>query len=227
MNILKKLMTAIRGGAREIGESVIDSNAMRIYEQEIEDARDHLNAARESLTEVMAREMQSKRSVSALQEKVAEHEGYAREALQQDNEALALQVAEKIASFEEELKQQQLSQTKYQAQVDKIKGQIRVAEKTIADHERELLMVKTTDSVQKATVTVSENIAANNSQLNSARESLDRIRRKQELLDDKLAAGEQVQAESGDQSLQSQLAEAGIGGGSSSASVLERLKKDL
>lgn len=227
MNILKKLMTAIRGGAREIGESVIDSNAMRIYEQEIEDARDHLNVARESLTEVMAREMQSKRSVSSLQEKVAEHEGYAREALQQDNEALALQVAEKIASFEEELKQQQLSQTKYQAQVDKIKGQIRVAEKTIADHERELLMVKTTDSVQKATVTVSENIAANNSQLNSARESLDRIRRKQELLDDKLAAGEQMQAESGDQSLQSQLAEAGIGSGSSSASVLERLKKDL
>lgn len=166
MNILKKLMTAIRGGAREIGESVIDSNAMRIYEQEIEDARDHLNAARESLTEVMAREMQSKRSVSALQEKIGEHEGYAREALKQDNEALALQVAEKIANFEEELKQQQASQAKYQAQVDKIKGQIRIAEKTIADHERELLMVKTTDSVQKATVTVSENIAANNSQLN-------------------------------------------------------------
>ena len=228
MNILKQLMTAIRGGAREIGESVIDANAMVIYEQEIEDARHHLNTARESLTEVMASEMQSRRTVKGLEEKIHEREVYVVEALKKDNEALALQIAEKIAAFEEELKQQQSAQRKLHVQVNLIKSQVRKAERSIADHERELLMVKTTDSVQKATLAVSENIAANHSNLNTARQSLDRIRRKQQMTDDQLTAGDQLSAAEDDRSLQAQLAAAGISTkNSNSASVLARLKKSL
>ena len=228
MNILKKLMTAMRGGAREIGEAVIDANALRIFEQEIEDARNHLDTARESLTEVMAKEMQTKRDIKALKEKIAEHEDYARQALKKENETLALEIAEKIAALEEELKQQKELRTRFEKQADKVKAQIRKAEKTIAEHERQLLMVKTTDSVQKATIAVTENIAANSSHLNSAKESLERIRKKQQQTEDKLAAGEELAAEADDGSLTARMEEAGINvGGSNSASVLERLKKDL
>ena len=35
MSILKKIATAFRGGAREIGELVVDANGTRIFEQEI------------------------------------------------------------------------------------------------------------------------------------------------------------------------------------------------
>ncbi len=226
MNVMKKLLTALRGGAREVGEAVIDANSMRIYEQEIEDARQHINEAKESLTTVMAQEMQLKREITSLQEQVAQHEGYAREALDKNNETLALQVAEKVAVLENELLEHKGSQAVLLGQVDSLKTQIREGEKTIADHERQLSMVKTTDSVQKATIAISENIAANNSQLNSAKESLERIRKRQQQTTDKLVAGKQLADEDADTVLQSKLKDAGIiTQENTGASVLERLKK--
>jgi phage shock protein A len=64
MSILKKLFTAVRGGAREAGEAIVDANGIRIFEQEIADAQNALHRAKKSLTEVMAKEMQTKRSLS-------------------------------------------------------------------------------------------------------------------------------------------------------------------
>ena len=96
MSVLKKLITAIRGGAREAGEAIIDANAIRILEQEIVDAKKSLEKGRVSLTELMAKEMQTKRELSAVQTNISEHEGFAKEALEKDNETLALEIAEKI-----------------------------------------------------------------------------------------------------------------------------------
>ena len=39
MSILKKIFTAIRAGAREVGEGIVDSNSVRIFEQEIKDGK--------------------------------------------------------------------------------------------------------------------------------------------------------------------------------------------
>lgn len=102
MSILKKLFTAVRGGAREVGESIVDANGIRIFEQEIADAQNALQKAKKSLTEVMAKEMQCKRKISALNDSITEHEEYAGQALSQDNEVLALEIAEKIGDFETE-----------------------------------------------------------------------------------------------------------------------------
>ena len=38
MSVFKKIMTALRGGAREAGEAIVDANGIRIFEQEIKDA---------------------------------------------------------------------------------------------------------------------------------------------------------------------------------------------
>ena len=54
MTVIKKLVTLLRGSARELGESVVDANATRIYEQEIVDARHSIDQARGDLTGVMA-----------------------------------------------------------------------------------------------------------------------------------------------------------------------------
>ncbi|HHL32548.1 MAG TPA: PspA/IM30 family protein, partial [Oceanospirillales bacterium] len=67
MNILKKIMTAIRGGTRELGESIVDSQGTRIFEQEIEDAKESLKKAKRDLTQVMAKEMQASRKVDIIQ----------------------------------------------------------------------------------------------------------------------------------------------------------------
>ncbi len=67
MSVIKKLVTLLRGSAREIGQSVVDSNATRIYEQEIVDAKASIAEAKTELTSVMAKEMQSAREIERIQ----------------------------------------------------------------------------------------------------------------------------------------------------------------
>jgi phage shock protein A len=225
MNILMKLMTAIRGGAREAGEAIIDANAIRILEQEIVDAKNNLAKGRVSLTEVMAKEMQTKRQISSIQNNITEHEGFAKEALEKNNEQLALDIAGKISEFESALVEQEIILSGFSGHVSTLKSQIKQAEKTIAENERQLLMVKTTESVQKATMSVTDNISANNSSMSSARESLERIKKKQQDRVDQIAAGEALQQEMSDD-LSAKMKASGIGPQeSSAASVLERLKQ--
>ncbi|MCU7866321.1 MAG: PspA/IM30 family protein, partial [Candidatus Thiodiazotropha sp. (ex Lucinoma borealis)] len=67
MEFFKKLMTAIRGGSRELGEAVLDTQSIRIYEQEIEDAKEAIKKAESDLTGVMAKDMQAGREIERLE----------------------------------------------------------------------------------------------------------------------------------------------------------------
>ena len=57
MSIFKKLFTAVRGGATEVGEAIVDSQAIRILEQELRDSKTALNDAKTNLTAIMAEKM--------------------------------------------------------------------------------------------------------------------------------------------------------------------------
>jgi len=225
MSIFKKIMTAFRGGASEVGEAIVDANATRIFEQEIRDAENHLTKAKRDLTEVMAQQMAANREVERLTREVSEHEGYAAQALEKGNEALALQVAEKIASLETELSTQQQSLTSYEANANRLKELVRKSERQLSEHKRQLSMVKTTERVQKATSAITDNFSASNSKLLNAKDSLERIKAKQQKFDDQMKAAEVLEAESGDGALEAQLKAAGIGQADNSAnSVLDRIK---
>ncbi|WP_372882706.1 PspA/IM30 family protein [Psychromonas sp.] len=225
MSIFKKIITAVRGGAREAGEAIVDANSTRIFEQEIRDSEKHITIAKRDLTEVMAKQMQSARELAQVQASIKEHEGYAMQALNKGNEALAIEVAEKIAELEKSEAEQQQANESYLKSADRLKELIKKSERQLTDYKRQLSMVKTTESVQKATSAITDNFVASNSKLLSAKDSLERIKQKQAMFDDKLKAAEQLDAENSDTSLQSKLQEAGIGAQQSSAqSILDRLK---
>ncbi|QSX30766.1 PspA/IM30 family protein [Shewanella cyperi] len=225
MGILNKILTAFRGGATEIGQSIVDANSTRIFEQEIRDAERHLTKAKRDLTDVMAKEMQASREIDRLKRAVAEHEGYAAQALDKGNETLALEVAEKIAQLEQELADQQSANESYSAHAVKLKDLVKKTERQLADYQRQLSMVKTTESVQKATASITDSFASSNSKLLNAKDSLERIKARQQQFDDRLKAAETLEAENSDKSLAAKLAEAGIGESKNDAnSVLERIK---
>ncbi|MCE9789560.1 PspA/IM30 family protein [Shewanella chilikensis] len=225
MGILNKILTAFRGGANEVGQSIVDANSTRIFEQEIRDAEKHLTKAKRELTDVMAKEMQASREIDRIKRAVAEHEGYATQALEKGNETLALEVAEKIAQLEMELAEQQTANDSFSAHAARLKDLVKKTERQLADYQRQLSMVKTTESVQKATASITDSFASSNSKLLNAKDSLERIKARQQQFDDRLKAAENLEAENGDQSLKSKLAEAGIGEQKSNANdVLERLK---
>jgi len=225
MNIITKLLTAIRGGAREIGEAVVDTQSLRIFEQEIHDSKENLAQAKDGLTEIVAKKMAAERRLNEVKKEIAENEGYAVKALEQDNEALALEVAGKIAKLEAKAATEEADLKSYETNAEVLKSQIQEAEKIIADHERELAMVKTRDSVQQATKSVTQTITANESSIGSARESLERIKQKQQAEEDKLNAGIALKKEMEGDDLDKKLKESGIKQESNSAeAVLARLK---
>ncbi|OUS31992.1 phage shock protein A [Thalassotalea sp. 42_200_T64] len=225
MSIFKKIMTAIRGGANEMGEGIVDANATRIFEQEIRDAENHLTKAKRDLTSVMAQQMSSSRDLDKVKRDIVEHESYVAQALEKNNETLALQVAEKIANMENELASQQQALDSFSTNADRLKDLVKKGERQVTEYKRQLSMVKTTNSVQKATSAITDNFSSSNSKLLNAKDSLERIKAKQQKFDDQLKAAELLEAEDSDSSLEAQLKAAGIGNQDNSAnSVLERLK---
>ena len=225
MSIFRKIITAVRGGAREAGEAIVDANSTRIFEQEIRDSEKHITIAKRDLTEVMAKQMQAARELNQAQAAIKEHEGYAMQALEQNNEALAIEVAEKIAELEGSALDHQQANESYIKSADRLKDLIKKSERQLTDYKRQLSMVKTTESVQKATSAITDNFVASNSKLLNAKDSLERIKEKQAMFDDKLHAAEQLDSETNGDSLQNKLKQAGISSQQSSAqSVLDRLK---
>jgi len=225
MSLLKKIFTAVRGGAREAGEAIVDANAIRILEQEVKDAEAHIAKAKQDLTMVMAKEMQSSREIERLKKQVTEYEGYAMEALNKGDEGLATEIAEKISTIEPDLAMQEETKTSFSAHAARLKELVKKTERQLAEHKRQLVMVKTTDSVQKATSAISDNFTNSNSKMMSASDSLQRIKQKQKDFDDKLQAAEILDSENSDTSLEAKMKQAGIGENTSSAnSVLERIK---
>lgn len=211
MSVMKKVMTLLRGSVREIGETVVDANATRIYEQEILDAKHSIAQAKDDLAGVMAKEMQSARQIEKLQQELVRYEGLAVEALDKAQEALAEEVAGKVGDLELELQENTRAHANYAVQVSRLKGLIKQAEARIREHEREIGVAKTTESVYRATRSISENIGQGGSRLVSARESLERIKQRHEDLADRMTAAEQLHNEFGQGSLEKKLAAAGIG----------------
>ena len=211
MSVIKKLVTLLRGSAREIGQSVVDSNATRIYEQEIVDAKASIAEAKTELTSVMAKEMQSAREIERIQGDIRRQEDLALQALEKTEEGLALKVAERVAGLEAELQAQTASHAGFAVQVARLKDLIKAAEGRVREHEREIGIAKTTESVYRATQSISDNIGSTGSKLTSARESLERIKKRHEDLADRMAAAEELDQEFGHRALERKLADAGIG----------------
>ncbi len=226
MSIFSKLITAVRGGATEVGEAIVDTQALRILDQELRDSKKALNDAKTSLTAIMAEKMGIERKVKDLKAKISEHEGYAIKAMDKNDEALALDVANKIAEFEYELNIQQGILDGYDSKVTNLKKMIRQTERNIQGMEREISVVKTTEKVQKANELAAAKFSGSNSALSSATDSLERIKARQQKREDQAAAALELENEENGDDLQARLKNAGIvDSDASGSSVLERLKK--
>jgi len=225
MSIFKKLMTAIRGGATEVGEAIVDTQAIRILEQELRDSKSALNDAKTNLTAIMAEKMGIDRNVKSFTAKIKEHEGYALQALEKGDDGLAIEVADKIAEFEYELNIQQGILEGYVSKITSLKKMISKTERNIQAMDREISVVKTTEKVQKANAMAAAKFSGSNSSLRSATDSLERIKARQQKREDQSAAAMELDAEENGDDLQSRLKSAGIVDSTSSgSSVLERLK---
>ena len=225
MAILAKLFTAMRGAATEAGEAVVDQQALRILDQEMRDAEKELGEAKSHLTEVMAQKRGVEREVERLRGQISEHEDYAMKALDKADEALATDVAQRIAQFEEELGVQEQALAQYDGGVNQLKRSIKATERNIAAMRRQVSMVKATERVQKASAAANARFSGSNTAMSSATSSLERIKARQQNQADRMEAATQLTADTEGADLDKRLRDAGIvSAGKSGSDVLDRIR---
>ncbi|MFG3451234.1 PspA/IM30 family protein [Stutzerimonas stutzeri] len=226
MNVWSKLLTALRGGVNEAGEAVVDSQALRILDQEIRDADSELRKAKEALAEIMAKQKLAAERVNKTTKAIREYEQYTLKALEAGDEPLAKEVAAKIANLEAEQIAEREQADNYAVSVAQLRKAVSQAEAHIKRLKQQVDTVKATESVQKAQMAVAQRYGGSQAKLHTAVESLERIKQQQAERAAKMeATAELAQASHADESLDAKLRAAGIVADAANAdSVLARLK---
>lgn len=225
MNIVDKFLTALRGGVQEAGEKWADTHALAILEQEMREADGELQRARDSLLGVMAQLRLAQGREKALADKIGEYEGYALQALDKGEEALALEVAQTIAQLERDKADEARLVAEYQGGVSRLQDSIAETEGHLRRIRQQADTVKATEQVQRAQEAVAARFGSPQSRLHTAMESLSRIKEKQMERAMTLEVGRELAHGSDEAALVAKLAAAGIGRQQEDArAVLARLK---
>lgn len=223
--VLKKILTAMRGGVNELGEAVVDGQGNRILEQELRDAEQELKQAKQELASLMAEAASLARQIRTEQDNASKRESDARKALTAGQDELAREVAERIVGHER--RTAELTQTRelLQQRIAGLKERVQRAEKQLADYRRELQVVKTNERVLRTTAQIDTNINSNQSSLSTAKDTLERIRERQAREEDRQTASATLEKELTGADLDEKLKAAGIDGDEDSVNdVLARLK---
>ena len=223
--MLSKFMTALRGKANETGQSVVDSQALRILDQEIRDSENHLSRSKTELTRLMGQRQLNSNKADTLESKIAELEKSAEAALDKGEEQLAVEVAERMVALQDDLEAERAIVSEYDASIEKLRGAIRGTDNQLRQLKQQVSVVKATESAQKAQSAVAARHSGQNSAMSSAMESLERIKERQQLNSAQMSAADEMAAEESGSSLEARLKAAGIGGQERKAEdVLARLK---
>ncbi|HNY32228.1 MAG TPA: PspA/IM30 family protein [Fibrobacteria bacterium] len=226
MGILSKIFTAVRGHASEAGEAIVDANALTIMDQEIRDADNEMRKSRDNLATVMAKRQLTADKLAAKQAKIKEYGGYIQAALGRNDEALATEVAAKLADLEGEVVTEEGLVKEYDESIVSLKKSILEAEDRIKRLKVKVDVVKARQHVIQAQRAASTANVGANSRVGAALESLDRIQNRQAEQSAKIKAADQLAREGTTAGLEERLRQAGITPGASSAQdVLARFRK--
>jgi len=225
MSMLAKLSALFRGAAHETAQGVVDANALKILDQEIRDADNAQGKARDDLSGLVARRRMAETELKSFQDQIAKYEGSARTALDRGQNDLALEVAGRIAELETQIGERgPLIENMKGAEV-RLRAAIATTDQKIETLRREIDIVKVNDSVQKAQSSVALQSAGAQSRIGSAADSLQRIKQRQAINEEKLIASQELEDKRTGADLDAKLKAAGILPGHSSANdVLARLQ---
>jgi phage shock protein A len=212
MSVWKKLVTAVKGGANEAAEAVVDSQAIRILEQEMREARAELRRSDNALTQIMAKRKLAQQKTDTLSGSIAEYESHALAAHDKGDQQLALDCAQKVVELREQLASEQQYLDQFTQSEATLRQNISQAKANVRRMEQQIDMVKATESVQKAQVAVSSSHMGANSRMKTAAESLGRIQEKQQQRQAELEAASELALDESGSALDKRLSEAGISG---------------
>ncbi len=95
--------------------------------------RTHLVEAKRDLIDLMAKEIAARRDVSDIRSRIAEYEKYVMDALDIEEESLAQEIAEKIATLESGLVLQEKANLLFSSQVNRLRHEVHQLESRLSD----------------------------------------------------------------------------------------------
>lgn len=223
VRIWTRILTALRGGAHELGESVIASQALRILDQEIRDAEAQLTHSRSSLASLMGKGLLCAAEVTRTEERLASLTTSAEMAIAAGREDLALEVAGQISRLEPVLAQDTRIAREYSDMACTLRDAVTAGEDRLRELKTQLEVVRATARMQQAQAALSASGHGSTARLKAAADALDEVRQRQRETAARLQAQEEVMA--GEAGLEQRLRKAGIPpDGSSASRVLQRIK---
>ena len=224
MSMLAKLSALFRGTAHEAGQAVVDANALKILDQEIRDADTAQGKARDDLAGLVARRRMAENELKSFGDQIAKYESSVRAALSQGKEDLAREVAGRIAELETEIGTRGPMIEGMKEAEARLRTAISTTDQKIETLRREIDIVKVNDSVQKAQTSVALQSQGAHSRIGSAADSLQRIKQRQAVQEERLRVGQELEDKRTGADLDAKLRDAGILPGHASADdVLARL----
>jgi phage shock protein A len=222
--MLAKLSALFRGTAREAGQAVVDANALKILDQEIRDADTAQGKARDDLAGLVARRRMAENELKSFGDQIVKYESSVRAAMSQGKTDLAREVAGRIAELETEIGTRGPMIEGMKEAEARLRTAISTTDQKIETLRREIDIVKVNDSVQKAQTSVALQSQGAHSRIGSAADSLQRIKQRQAVQEERLRVGQELEDKRSGADLDAKLREAGILPGHASADdVLARL----
>jgi len=207
---LKKLWSALRGATNEGIEAVVDTQSIRILDQEMREAKTELKACDANLTKIMAKRKMAEGKVKSIAADVDTYTSHAIAASEKGDEALAIECAERVADLEATLETEKGFLQSFEGSEKMLKANIAKAKSNVRRMEQQIDQIKATESVQKAQVAVSSRHMGANSKVKTALDSLDRIKEKQKMRAAELEAAEEMASDESGTGLEAKLKAAGI-----------------
>lgn len=217
MSIWGKLFTLGRAGRHEAAAAVVDRNAIRILDQELRDADKAQGKARDDLAGLVARRRVLENEVASFRAQIDKYLASGRAAFAKGDEALARQVAQRIADLEGDVGRKEPQIEEMRAAEDQLHQAIAATDRRIETLRREVELVKVNESVQQAQAAVAAGGAGAGAKLGSAADSLARIKERQAIRGERIRAAGELEDRRTGADLDEQLRLAGVLPGQTSA----------
>ncbi len=127
------LKTLIAGSNARAEDRVRDVYAIELIDQKVREASDNLRAAKMGLASLIQRERNETRQIESLQARISDLMHRASEALTGGREDLAQQAAQAVADLENEVAARQLTQSKMQTRILRLRASVDTAHRRIID----------------------------------------------------------------------------------------------
>lgn len=225
MGIFRDIVTAVRGGVSEAGEAIVDSQALRILEQEIRDADQAIATAKQSLSKLKAQEIGLSKELSVVNSDIDDYTNKARKALEKQDRDLALKIAERISELQGQKTHLDEQQSHLSEQVNKIYHVIQQREKQIKNNKMELQKAKTYEDLQKTQRAVASAMPTNDNGAKRVHRAMNRVKQKQADAENKMDADQWLSDLESGSDLDASITAAGLDDSKSSANdILAQLE---